>query len=80
MEFSLCFVILEFAKTERLEALKVFDYVALRKRKKYVCNKLRSCKTKIINLTKGEDFVLNTSLFILRHEFFTGKLIQRFYS
>ena len=35
---------------------------------------------KIINLTKGKDLVLNTSLFILRHEFFTGKLIQRFYS
>ena len=80
MEFALYFVILEFAKTERIEALKLFDYVASRKREKYVCNKLRSCKTKIINLTKGEDLVLNTSLFILRHEFFTGKLIQRFYN
>ena len=70
MEFSLCFVILEFAKTERIEALKMFDYAALRKREKYVCNKLRSCKTKTISMTKGEDLVLNTSLSILRHEFF----------
>ena len=76
MEFALYFVILEFAKTERLEALKVFDYVALRKRKKYVCNKLRSCKTKTISMTKGEVLVRKTSLFILRHEIFTDKLIQ----
>ena len=54
MEFALCFFILEFAKTERLEALKMFDYVALRKREKYVCNKLRSYRSKTINLTKGE--------------------------
>ena len=80
MEFALCFVILEFARSERIEALKLFDYVASRKREKYVCNKLCSCKTKTISVTKGEDLVLNTSLFILHHEFFTGKLIQRFYS
>ena len=36
MEFSLCFVILELAKTERIEALKKFDYVALRKGEKYM--------------------------------------------
>ena len=52
----------------------MFGQVALRKREKYVCNKLRSCKTKTINKTKGEDLVLNTSLFILRHEFFTVEL------
>ena len=57
MEFALCFFILEFAKTERLEALKLFDYVALRKREKYVCSQLRSYGSKTINLTKGETLV-----------------------
>ena len=57
MEFALCFFILEFAKTERLEALKLFYYVAKRKREKYVCNKLRNYGSKTINLTKGEALV-----------------------
>ena len=34
--FEICFVIKELAKTERIEALRRFDYVALRKGEKYV--------------------------------------------